>query len=372
MVFRTIAENIRSFFQKEEQLEHAPKRAQDAAVELFEKPAADHRIVAHKLHGAPMPQEPQRPKLPFSAEQLKQRLAQQQAAQPQSMALPRTLRPQIADEDIASQIVEFEQAITTIPGEDGSSLPLSVPPKVAAKMAKSHPGYFDEFARFLREKGYDVDDATVEETVARMKQHHERRLVAEKHRERTESLEEQLSHKLAELQELEREWAARQEDILVARERTAQLEEEIARRTGELKGLVSTMRTHATKLAQLPAPPVMAPSASWEPQPLPFHDEEPARYPAAQFPDVPSPPPAFFSGPPPERRFYLHDGRSLGSLEELRAALLVMDDSLFYYHVAPGRNDFANWILGVFGDEVLAARALHVTNKYDLARLLTS
>jgi hypothetical protein len=364
LVIKTIAENIKSFFQKEEQLEHAPKRPKDSAVELFEKPT-DHHIVAHKLHGVPMPQE--QPKLPFSAEQLKQRLAQQ-AAQLQSVA-PRTQRPPIADEDIASQIVEFEQAITTIPGEDGSSLPLSVPPKVAAKMAKNQPGYFDEFAQLLRQKRYDVDDATVDEAVAHMKQHHERRLEAEKHRERTETLEEQLSHTLAELQELEREWAARQEDILVARERTAQLEEEIARRTGELKVLVSTMRAHASQLAQLPAPP---PLASPVPQPSQFSDEESAHYPVVHFREVPLPPPAYFSGLPPERCFHLHDGRSLGSLEELRAALLVMDDSLFYYHVVPGRNDFANWILGVFGDEVLAARALHATNKYDLARLLAS
>ena len=74
---------------------------------------------------------------------------------------------------------------------------------------------------------------------------------------------------------------------------------------------------------------------------------------------------------PPEKRFFLHDGKILGSLAELRDELRVMDDALFYYHATPARNDFADWICGVFGDERLAERVLHANNKYDVARLLS-
>lgn len=424
MVFKTITENVKSFFQKEEDLEQQPRRLKDAAVEVFEKPGSEHHIVAHKLQGAPMLQQQAQPKppqkLPFSSEQLRQRL-QQPTAQPPTRAAPKIQqRPQISDEDISSQIVEFEQAITTIPGEDGSSLPLSVPPKVAAKLAKteqSPDGYFTQFAQFLRQKGYDVDDALLEEALAKMKQHHEHRLVVEKHKEKALSLEEQLSHKLSELQELEREWASRQEDIAIARERSADLEEVIARRTTDLRQLVATMRQHASQAPppQSPSLPVtqsrpnppepqpvsLSPPIIASPPPLHSREEAPMNVLPAQPPITPPvamaapplPPPLSSDPPLPslvaapssqlalsvssapqlplEKRFFLHNGRSLSSLVELRDALLVMDDALFYYHVTPQRNDFVSWIRGVFGDERLAERALHANNKYDFARLLS-
>jgi alpha-amylase len=57
---------------------------------------------------------------------------------------------------------------------------------------------------------------------------------------------------------------------------------------------------------------------------------------------------------PPDKVFWLHDGRSLSGLEELRDALASMDQGLFQRHAQPGKNDFARWIIDVIGDTKLA------------------
>jgi hypothetical protein len=284
VVFKTIGENIKSFFQKEEQLEHRPKKVPDAAIEVFEKPAPPgaHHIVAHNLR-PPATEQPRAasPRLPFSSEQLRERLSQQTSAQqPQ----PRPRKPLLREDDIAAQIVEFEHAIRSIPGEDGSSLPVSTasasapPVSVPPSEPRAHAAspqrelFFSEFARFLQDRGYSVDDSLLtEEALARMKAHHEQRLAAERHRENGRGIEEALAHKLSELQGLERDWADKQEEILTARERMADLEEAIVKHTGELKGLVSTMKEHT---AQAPPqtralPESIVSTMPLEPEPVP-------------------------------------------------------------------------------------------------------
>jgi len=57
---------------------------------------------------------------------------------------------------------------------------------------------------------------------------------------------------------------------------------------------------------------------------------------------------------PPEQSFILQNGRVLKNLHELANALVSMDDQTFFHHVTKERNDFANWIAGVFSDEKLA------------------
>lgn len=55
-----------------------------------------------------------------------------------------------------------------------------------------------------------------------------------------------------------------------------------------------------------------------------------------------------------EQYFLLHDGRALRDLRELHEALKNMSPELFSFHVNEERNDFTNWIRGVFHDEILA------------------
>ena len=57
----------------------------------------------------------------------------------------------------------------------------------------------------------------------------------------------------------------------------------------------------------------------------------------------------------PEKAFWLADGRVLKNAKELVAALENMDDSVWEHHVTADRNDFANWIEGVFGQAQLGA-----------------
>lgn len=48
------------------------------------------------------------------------------------------------------------------------------------------------------------------------------------------------------------------------------------------------------------------------------------------------------------------DGRSLHSLVDLALALDEMADDTFYYHANQDRNDFSEWVKGVFSQEDLA------------------
>ena len=59
---------------------------------------------------------------------------------------------------------------------------------------------------------------------------------------------------------------------------------------------------------------------------------------------------------PPEKFFYLNDGRILKSLHELPDALRTMSEDTFRHHVTPERNDFYNWAANVFQHARLARK----------------
>jgi hypothetical protein len=52
--------------------------------------------------------------------------------------------------------------------------------------------------------------------------------------------------------------------------------------------------------------------------------------------------------------FWLCDGRTLKSLDELAVALRGMNPDVFNYHVNKEKNDLANWIKNIIGDKQLA------------------
>ncbi|HLC64603.1 MAG TPA: hypothetical protein VJI46_00595 [Candidatus Nanoarchaeia archaeon] len=56
----------------------------------------------------------------------------------------------------------------------------------------------------------------------------------------------------------------------------------------------------------------------------------------------------------PEQYFYLKDGKSIKSLEELYSASLAMGNEVFSHHVTSSRNDFHNWVKDVHGNGALA------------------
>jgi hypothetical protein len=68
----------------------------------------------------------------------------------------------------------------------------------------------------------------------------------------------------------------------------------------------------------------------------------------------------------PSKYFYMHDGRVLKSLFDLVDALKNIDDNTFYHHVNTQRNDFSNWINGVFEHHILAEHIKNIRNKHEL------
>lgn len=68
---------------------------------------------------------------------------------------------------------------------------------------------------------------------------------------------------------------------------------------------------------------------------------------------------------PAEKRFFLCDGSSLGSIESLALRLDSMPDGHFRFHVNDSRNDFASWIRDVFEDHELAAEISGVRDRKD-------
>ncbi|MFH1506361.1 MAG: DUF87 domain-containing protein [archaeon] len=73
-----------------------------------------------------------------------------------------------------------------------------------------------------------------------------------------------------------------------------------------------------------------------------------------------------------DQYFKLEDGTELRSLQELKDYATHMSDDMFYHHVTDGRNDFANWVRGVFNDTGLADKLQGVRTKDDLMSILSS
>ena len=64
-----------------------------------------------------------------------------------------------------------------------------------------------------------------------------------------------------------------------------------------------------------------------------------------------------------DQSFNLANGRVLKNLHELSNALISMDEKTFNHHITKDRNDFSNWILGVFKDEELARQIAKNRNR---------
>ena len=77
-----------------------------------------------------------------------------------------------------------------------------------------------------------------------------------------------------------------------------------------------------------------------------------------------------FGKVPDERAFVLEEGRKLKSVFELVDALETMSEEVFRHHVSPERNDFANWLEGVFDEKVLAAEGRRLGRAFDVHRVL--
>jgi hypothetical protein len=68
--------------------------------------------------------------------------------------------------------------------------------------------------------------------------------------------------------------------------------------------------------------------------------------------------------------FYAIDGQTFKSLLDLMNGLEVMDENTFNHHVNNSKNDFSNWIKGVFGDFRLSDSIRSLTDREKLWHFL--
>ena len=71
-----------------------------------------------------------------------------------------------------------------------------------------------------------------------------------------------------------------------------------------------------------------------------------------------------------EKSFWTNDGQILKNINELPDALKQMDAGTFAHHVNAHKNDFANWVEHVYGEQKLAADLRGLQSKAGVIRKL--
>jgi hypothetical protein len=64
--------------------------------------------------------------------------------------------------------------------------------------------------------------------------------------------------------------------------------------------------------------------------------------------------------------FVFKNNVSARTLFELKQALTLIPDDTFYYHVSETKNDFADWVKSVVGDEILAQELRHQNHRWGM------
>lgn len=73
---------------------------------------------------------------------------------------------------------------------------------------------------------------------------------------------------------------------------------------------------------------------------------------------------------PEHKWFYFKHGKRASNIEELKTILEGISDAEFKHHVNNDKNDFANWVEGVFGEQKLANSMREVSDKEGIIILL--
>jgi hypothetical protein len=74
----------------------------------------------------------------------------------------------------------------------------------------------------------------------------------------------------------------------------------------------------------------------------------------------------------PEKSFWMSDGRTLKNLKDLKEALETMSQEVWNSHVNSEKNDFANWVEGVFGEKQLGLSLRKVKSPRTAAKRVAS
>lgn len=71
-----------------------------------------------------------------------------------------------------------------------------------------------------------------------------------------------------------------------------------------------------------------------------------------------------------DKWFYFASERKASSIEELKEVLKSVDEAEFTHHVNNERNDFANWVEGVFKEKRLAKRMRGISDREGMITIL--
>jgi|GEM_PF-4017878 len=212
-------------------------------------------------------------------------------------------------------------------------------------LTKLDSGFFKEFQEFVLKT--DISDVSKRSVIEEMLSKDLINKMAGYHDNRSEGLPFYLSttelnnatrHTFEELRSLEHSWLINKQKFDLLAKINTVLETDMRLKSEELKKLLSELlkRTSEPGKTSLETP------ASTGSTVKPGFVVESSKY------------------------FYLHDGRTLKSIHEFVEALKTMDDYTFSHHVTVDRNDFANWISGVFGEIALASQVRSINDRTNL------
>jgi len=86
---------------------------------------------------------------------------------------------------------------------------------------------------------------------------------------------------------------------------------------------------------------------------------------------LPSEAERLLSNVPGQFTFRCSNGTVLWNLRDLSRAVGNMPDEVFSFHVSEHKNDFANWVRDIIGDQALARDLLQTRNVATTSRRLT-
>lgn len=353
IVFSTITENIRSFFQREEEYGAKPKVVPEAASEVFER--AGSVSAPTRIIDRPLPDQARRPDatpLPFSPDELRAALKRAtvppQQPQPITEPTPLPAAPTADPLQFRMELAEFEDALrsahnTAAPTNNAIETsgattsartianPTTTPQQASVDMraqninAAPTKSFFGEFEQFMMREDLQAEGVLEEDIVRRMREFHEHRKENKEYYLFSKDLETAAGRKLDELKALEHDWFRARAAIDDMERSMVMIEHEIEARGSELKALVTQAKSKSRLERKAPQ----------------------------------------------GQEFRLSDGRKLTSLLDLKMALRGMPDAVLNSHFHEGKNDFAAWTRGTFGDNDVAQSLDSARNREQLILALS-
>ncbi|MFC1648271.1 hypothetical protein ACFL1B_02320 [Nanoarchaeota archaeon] len=242
---------------------------------------------------------------------------------PEPKSEPKT--HQIIPIPMDDEIKLFEDAVSNFDAPDEiETATVSAPAKLSGKPGEE--GFFSEFHKFLDgNEVYQVaDDVLDKDLLEKMKEYHTHKDQGKPYYFHSEELKSALQDSLIELRNLERGWYLHKENIAKEERLLVEKEKELSEKLEALRHIMKQMKARESFKAEASEP------------------------------------------------FKMSNGTMVKSLADLRAALRVMSDDIFKSHVSDGKNDFADWVREVYGNDALADALGKCASKDDMLDVLNN